>query len=228
MDIYNTLDATIMGCTFFNNSGTGISRFPFRGNTGAVAIGFNNVIADKNIRPAIIVSNCNFTDNRATANLSFLTTDNALSRQVYTGRGGALGIFINESIHHTIINIYTNVFVRNYARSFGGGVYVIIFGQNTQHIVRVSRSVFEDNVAIVGAGALLVTFYSIGVREIPHTVILSDCSFTRNVGESGGAVLIGITDQGKIGFHLSVKKNRRRNKTYLAFYLEFASHLAGN
>jgi len=196
LDIFNTLEITISGCTFHNNSGTGISRVPFRGNTGAVSIGINNIVQDKMILPSINVSYCSFTHNQATAEASFLTTDNALSSQVFTGRGGALGIFINESEFHSQSTISDCMFAGNYARSFGGAVYVVFFGRNTQHVVRVTRAVFEDNVAIVGAGAFIMTFYSQGVRDRPNTAILLDCFFSGNAGESGGAVLIGITDQG--------------------------------
>ena len=205
LDIFNTLEIDISDCIFHNNSGTGISRAAVRGNTGAVSIGFNNIAQDRTTQPSINVSSSNFSNNQAKAEASFLTPDNALSRRVFTGRGGALGIFINESQFHSQAMISDCVFIGNYARSFGGAVYVVFFGKNTQHIVRVMRSVFEDNVAIVGAGAFVATFYSLGLRDRPHTAILSNCSFSGNVGESGGAVLIGITDQSKLLLHVIVR-----------------------
>ena len=196
LDIFNTANTTIIGCIFFNNSGTGISRNSFRANTGAVAIGFNNIQLDQQEDPCIFISNCNFTRNRATAKSFVRSTNSAFFSRIFTGRGGGLGFFLNESQYNIIARINDNVFMDNYARSFGGGLYMVIFGGSTQNMFFVSRNVFENNVALLGAGGLLMTFFSVGVRETPHTTIISDCTFSGNTGESGGGVLTYIADEG--------------------------------
>ena len=188
---------TITNSTFFNNSGTGISRISFRANTGAVAIGFNNIVINRDSDQKIFVSQCNFTGNRATAEAFYRTTDSAFFSQIFTGRGGGLGIYINDSQHNITAMIYDNFFVSNYARSFGGGVYLVIFGDNTQNKLLLKRNVFESNLAMLGAGGVIMSFFSIGMREIPHTTILTDCTFLGNSGESGGAVFAYIQEEGK-------------------------------
>ncbi len=201
LDIYNTPRITLLGCVFFNNSGTGISRNSFRGNTGAVSIGFNNVELDQQAdgQPQVFVSNCNFTRNRATAESFFRSTNSAFFSRIFTGRGGGLGLFVNESLHYINALISDNHFQDNYARSFGGGLYMVIFGANTQNMFLVRRNTFVDNTALLGAGGLLMTFFSVGVRGTPHTTIISDCTFSGNMGESGGAVLTYIADEGNVG-----------------------------
>lgn len=195
MDIFNCPDISITDSTFMSNQGTGISRISFRANTGAVSIGYNNIETDI-LHPLIAVLRCNFTDNRATARNAFRTTSNAFFNRIFTGRGGGLGIFINESFHNISGTINDNRFVDNYARSFGGGLFMVIFGEGTQNILLVRRNVFVNNVALLGAGGLLMTFFSTGLEAAPHTSNITDCFFEGNSGESGGAVLVYLAYEG--------------------------------
>lgn len=162
-----------------------------------MAIGFNNIDMSREQGPIIFVSDCNFTRNRATAEAFFRTTDNAFFNQIFTGRGGSLGIYINESQHNITAMIYDNIFVSNYARSFGGGLYMVIFGDDTKNTLLLKRNIFENNLALLGAGGVIMVFFSVGVQETPHTTNITDCSFLGNSGESGGAVLTYIHDEGK-------------------------------
>ncbi len=196
-DIFNSVDITIMSSIFFNNSGTGISRKAFRGNTGAVSIGFNNIELDQQEggQPQISVSNCNFTRNRATAIALVRSTDAVFTNNIFSGRGGGLGIFIDDSRYNITAFIYDNVFVSNYGRSYGGGLFIVIFGEDTQNVFLVKRNEFKDNLAELGAGGLLMTFNSAGFTEAPHTTIVSECSFIGNSGRSGGGILTSIASQ---------------------------------
>ncbi len=196
-DLFDCPNITITDSTFFDNRGTGISRTSFRANTGAVSIGFNNIDTDI-LNPAIMVMRCNFTSNRATALSAFRTTSNAFFNRVFTGRGGGLGIFINESSLNITGMIFDNIFVANYARSFGGGLFIVIFGENTQNMFRVERNIFINNVARLGGGGMLMTFFSVGLASAPHQTNITDCSFVGNTGETGGALLVYLAYQGKL------------------------------
>lgn len=188
-DIFNSGNISITDSTFIDNSGTGISRYSFRANTGAVAIGYNNIptcfpqIAAKVVR-------CNFTNNRATAKRSFRSTNSAFFSRIFTGRGGAIGVFHNESYYDVTINISDSHFENNYARSFGGAVFLVYFGNGTQEQNFLERNVFVDNFACLGGGAVLSTFFSNGVRERPHSALISDCIFIGNGAQSGGALFV--------------------------------------
>lgn len=197
-DLFNCRSITISDSTFFDNQGTGISRISFRANTGAVAIGFNNIETDV-LNPIIMVQHCNFTSNRATARSAFRTTSNAFFNRVFTGRGGGLGIFVNESFHNITGMILDNHFENNFAQSFGGGLYIVLFGEETQNKLLVERNVFLNNVARLGGGGVLITFFSVGLESVPHQTNFTDCSFTGNSGETGGAILVYLAYEGKLG-----------------------------
>ena len=188
-DIYNSAEVSITDSTFVNNSGTGISRFSFRANTGAVAVGYNN-IPNKFTRVSLEVLRCNFTNNSATAERRVRSTNSAFFSQVFSGRGGGIGVFYNESYYNITARISDCHFERNYARSFGGGVFLVFFGEGTQNIVTLERNTFVNNFAVLGGGAILNTFFSNGVIGRPHSTIITDCLLSGNVGQSGGALFL--------------------------------------
>ena len=188
-DIFNSASVSITDSTFMDNSGTGISRQSFRANTGAIAVGYNNI---PTYFPAITLEiiRCNFTNNSATANRLFLSTNSAFFSQIFTGRGGAVGVFFNESYYDISLKITDNHFENNFARSFGGAVYLVVFGSDTQNLMMLERNTFINNIAILGGGAVLLTFFSNGVPERPHSGLISDCIFNGNVGQTGGALFV--------------------------------------
>ena len=187
LDIFNCQSTSLTDSSFLDNTGSGISNSSYRGNTGAVAIGFNNVPADIS-SPNVRISGCNFTNNSATARSVFRTSSETLSSRIFSGRGGALGIFINESLYNISLVISDCRFEHNYARSFGGGMYLLINGFNTQHTVNIGRIHVVSNTAMVGAGGAQVAFYSNGVPGSPHTVSFTDCVFDRNKAAAGGGL----------------------------------------
>lgn len=73
---------------------------------------------------------------------------------------------------------------------------MVVFGDNTQNFLLVERSVFEDNLAMLGGGGLLMTFFSNGIEGAPHETNVNDCSFSGNSGESGGAMLMYLAYEG--------------------------------
>ena len=188
-DIFNCGNISITDSTFTDNSGTGISRYSFRANTGAVAIGYNN-IPTSFPQVAARVERCNFTNNRATAKRSFRSTSSAFSSQIFTGRGGAIGVFHNESYYDVYISISDSHFENNYARSFGGAIYLVDFGYGTQNQNILERNMFVDNFACLGGGAVISTFFSNGLGERPHSALISDCAFIGNRAQSGGALFV--------------------------------------
>ena len=73
---------------------------------------------------------------------------------------------------------------------------MVIFGDNTQNTLVVRGNVFIDNVAPFGGGAIIMTFFSTGLQDAPHTTNITDCYFHGNSGESGGAVLLYLAYEG--------------------------------
>ena len=195
LDIFNCPNITITGSTFFNNSGTGISRTPFRANSGAVAIGFDNIDVEL-VNPVFMVTRCNFTNNRATAKSLFRPPNNAVFNRIFSGRGGGIGMYINE--YNITGSITDSFFIENSVRLYGGAIFLVVFGKQTQNTVLVQRNVFKNNVAELGGGAIISTFFSNGAHDSPHTVVMEDCSFTGNRAETGGATLIYLAFEGNL------------------------------
>ena len=188
-DIYNCHNISITYSTFHDNRGTGISRYRFRGNTGAVAIGFNGVPTHY-IQPQVIIFNCNFTRNSATAEAMFRSSSGAFFNRAFSGRGGGVGMFFNEDYHNVSVQIVDNKFQSNYARSFGGAVFLVVFNEGTHHVLDLERNTFDSNIAVLGGGAIQMTFISNGIREDPHVTSFVDCLFQNNSGASGGAIYV--------------------------------------
>lgn len=188
-DVFNSAEVSITNSVFVDNSGTGISRYSFRANTGAVSIGYNNV---PTLFPQVSleVIDCNFTNNRATALQQVRSTNVAFFSRIFSGRGGAVGVFYNESYYNITVRISDNHFEDNFARSFGGAVYLVMFGEGTQNMNILERNIFINNFAPLGGGAIISTFFSNGVVGRPHSTFVSDCTFIGNVGQTGGALFI--------------------------------------
>ena len=191
LDIYNSAHVTIANSNFSNNSGSGNVLLPFRGNTGAVAIGYNKEKSISITNQTILVQNCVFTNNRADVSTqSFLTSSNIVARGIFTGRGGGLGLLINESFHNITALIADCQFVNNFASSFGGGVYVVFNGTGTQHRVTADNCQFINNTGILGAGGMNTAYLTNGELNYPMTAMVQNSYFFGNRGETGGAMYI--------------------------------------
>ena len=194
-DIFNCATVSIVDSNFINNTGTGISRHSFRANTGAVSIGYNNApISFPSITANVL--NCTFVGNRATAVHKVRSTSSAFFSRIFTGRGGGLGFFFNESFHNASVKLCDNLFEKNYARSFGGALYLVTFGAGTQNMYTLERNRFLNNFGPLGGGAISNTFFSRGVVGSPHSLLMIDCSFTGNIGQTGGAASLYLPYEG--------------------------------
>ena len=193
LDIYNSIHVTIANSNFNNNSGTGNVLLPFRGNSGAVAIGYNRGISTNFVtHPNILVKNCSFTNNQANVftTESILTSSMIVTQGVFTGRGGGLGLLINQSFHNVTALIADCQFINNYAFSFGGGFYLIFNGTGTQHKVTLDNCQFVKNTGTLGAGAICIGYLTNGYFNFPMTSVIQHSLFVGNQGETGGAIFI--------------------------------------
>ena len=191
IDIYNSAHVTITNSNFSDNSGTGNVLLPYRGNTGAVSIGYNKIKSISITNETVLVQNCLFINNRANASAqSFLTSSNIVARGVFTGRGGALGLLVNESFHNVTALITNCQFLNNFASSFGGGVYTVFSGTGTQHRVTVDNCHFINNTGVLGAGGINIAYLTNGEPNYPITAVIQHCHFFGNQGETGGAAYI--------------------------------------
>ena len=190
-DIFNSNNITIVNSSFIDNYGTGSVLIPFRGNTGAVAIGYDNDKPSCIVNPTILMEYCLFINNSAIVTTKSLrTSTDILSNGVFPSRGGGFGLFMRESIQNISAKIVNCHFANNYAFSFGGGVYVVFNGDVNQHVVVIDSCHFVNNTGRLGAGGTLFIYFANGDISFPMTAIIRSCHYVGNKGETGGAMYI--------------------------------------
>ncbi len=191
LDIYNCQSVTLDHLNLQNNSGNGRLLESNRGNTGGVAFGYEGIPSDY-VNPVLTLSNSNFSDNRA---LGFLTPERAVTGNVYLGRGGGVGLFMNEAGHNLYIEITNCSFMSNQARLFGGGLFILTTSYvEIQHQVFVTGCHFEGNTAMSGGSGVQLSFLRSGNTSNPHRVVFSDSQFIRNRSPSGGGVYVFVCE----------------------------------
>ncbi len=198
LDVFNSQEVFLHKLHIEHNQGTGIVLESYRGNTGGVAIGMNAALANFSASPTVEISNCTFINNSALATANFNTIDQTSFRQVLTGRGGALGVWVNESYYNVSVLVSDCVFQSNFARSFGGAIYVFLNGPTAQHKVNLDGTSLSSNVAeLHGGGGMQLSFLSNGIRGSPHMGNFTDCTFEDNMAEAGGGIYVFTSTRGK-------------------------------
>lgn len=197
-DIYNCMSINIDASMFINNIGHGTVLLPLRGNTGAVSIGYSN--KTNGSMPTILITDCHFIANDASVKVdTFSTSTTAYLYNRFTGRGGGLAILMGLT-GDLVVNISRCLFQRNHAVSFGGAVYLLFTGKELHHMIVIEDSIFIDNVADNGAGAIQVSFNRAEVLfGQPMTALIRNTNFTGNRAFIGGALFLFPSAEGEEG-----------------------------
>ena len=222
VSLYNCTNVTITNCTFYDNDSEGyFSRKPYQGNSGGLTIGYNvlhPLIFDV---ISILITDCNFTLNRAIGSTS---PNQATVSNIFPARGGGVIIISNTStaVNCTITN---NFFIDNYAQRAGGAIYIItqyanfhryycannIFirnrapdsgallflpaiaeNSNLSINFHIYNCTFDSNVGIIYAGAIVLNFF---FAPNNNTVIVNNCTFRNNSAtDYAGAVDVATLD----------------------------------
>lgn len=200
LDVFNCENVILSGLLLEHNYGSGIVPLPYRGNTGGIAIGYNSVSRNLPSSPRVQLSNSILRNNSALATSRVISISTTAFAQVFTGRGGALGIFVNESYYNVSVVVRNCSVINNYARSFGGGAYAIFNGDTAQHSLLVDGTNLSSNVVMMhGGGGMQLSFLSNGIPTAPHIAVFTDCLFDNNMAEAGGGIYIFTSFLG-IGF----------------------------
>ena len=206
LEIYNSETVSITNSHFSDNTGSGIILQPFRGNTGSVAITyFNSSVSNQN--PDIKVVNTTFFNNSVFARRTYRYSSRTFFRGLLTGRAGGLGVFIYEIYHNVTIHVDGCTFQDNYAQSYGGGLYFVYSGRNSQQYTgTVSNCEFIRNTGGLGAGGFVTVVQSSGLVGAPHILNIRDCLFKSNRGNYGAGLYFFILFQGGRGNRLSLTR----------------------
>ena len=179
LDIFNCHYIIINETVFEHNIGSGMDKVEYRGNSGAVAVGYNNV--PSNPLMLLQVTNSIFLNNSATATTSFQTSTNLVTNRVYTGRGGALALYQQYATPNNLTIIIKNCnFINNSAQSYGGAMYL----NAITNLSLVEKTTISFNTAGIGGG---------GLAAFHPTISIVQCNITYNRAFAGGGVFIKTT-----------------------------------
>lgn len=206
LDIFNVSNVLVDTCVFENNSNNGSGNDPFRGNAGAIAIGYSNMTSVSEYN--IIIKNSMFIDNTALTNR---TTDEVLIQKIFSGRGGAVALYLPTPNSTAVFTSESNCFVNNRAASAGGAIYAHLSGDYNNVTLYVKNSNFTGNIASDGAGVeftydldksacvisscdadnndcSITDLTATDCQEhVPAKSVIENCYFERNDGQFGGA-----------------------------------------
>ena len=179
LDIFNSFYVLINGTIFEHNIASGIDDVSYRGNSGGVAFGYNNIPSNQSMLLQVVSSI--FMNNSATATSSFRSSTNLTADKIYTGRGGALAVYKSElALNNLTIIIRKCIFAHNYARSHGGGMYLHAF---TKHLL-VEETTITYNTAGIGGGGIAFWY---------PQIIVNNCTIANNMAFAGGGIFVETT-----------------------------------
>ena len=206
LDIFDVSNVLVDNCTFVNNSNDGGGNASFRGNAGAIAIGYSN---DSTYADAmddvytIVIRNSTFINNTAKTSRP---TDEVLIQKIFSGRGGAVALYLPTPNSNVTFTSESNCFMNNRASSAGGAIYAHLSGDFANVMLHVKDCNFTGNVAQDGAGVEFtydlnkstcttcdindpecLDASTTGCPDQPANSIIEDCRFIDNNGSFGGA-----------------------------------------
>lgn len=192
VDIYNSLDVIVANCTFENNGPVTITKFvPIRGHSGGLSIGFlfMRPLITNQTRLTAEVRDSVFRNNSVQSSVSGRqTTSQLLTKFLITGRGGGYATSIHSIIPVDII-VTGCMFERNFALSFGGGMYMGWFVAGN-HTTTISHTSFIENECPGGAGGLEIGFARAGSQYTGNKLFGSDLLFVGNTATYGGGTYV--------------------------------------
>lgn len=200
-------------CTFLNNNSTSyFTRKPFQGNSGGLSLGYNMELAYLS-SINVLVTDCKFINNSADPPPDlFLSTTNLIERQIFSGRGGGMAMPVNVTCPVNVV-LNNSLFVGNFARNYGGGLYCFISGTVGNQTYMFGNNTFSDNKAVIGSGAL--NFGNFG-NTAPFSILHSTfykCRFERNEAQTGGCLHMFPSYPGFSGNFITVKESQFINNT---------------
>ena len=194
VDIFNSQRVLIEHSVFHNNMAM-LEKDQFHANSGGLGIAYHTnstTYFDPSLPPSVSVMSCEFTRNRVRLpdTESQQQIDQALNNHIYFGRGGGLGIFLDEYFINITVTIERCIFESNYAQSFGGGLYIYIDGSNTHHKFTVRDSNFTTNMAAEGSfgGGVQVALLIRNANSDPSVLDFTGCRFMGNNASFGGGL----------------------------------------
>jgi len=179
--------ALVTNCTFEHNGPVSvIKRGQYRGHAGGLSVGYcqdQMIVA----RPQLRIENCTFRNNTSDPEASLQqTTTQLLQRLAFTGRRGGCSIPISSSFPSNV-TVENCLFEENFARSFGGGLYVAFDGQLDHQVILNRIKVVRNNCPMAAAG-LAVGYITGSTAGSVSSLFAYNSEFIENQATFGGGV----------------------------------------
>lgn len=191
VDVYNCLEVTVCNCTFENNGPVVITKFvPVRGHSGGLSMGFYFPQQPGNrTKLTAVIQGSVFRNNSVRASVSGRqSTSQLLTRFLITGRGGGCAIIVHSVISVDVV-VTGCMFERNFALSFGGGLYMGWI-RVSNHTTTITHTSFIENTCPGGAGGLELGFGRAGPGDTANKFFASDLHFIGNMATYGGGTYV--------------------------------------
>ena len=191
-----------------------LGKDQYHSNSGGLGIAYHTnhtFYFNQFLIPWVRVTDCRFEYNKVElpgANTQ-QQINQAINEHFYFGRGGGLGIFLDEFFINITVDIEHCLFKSNFADSFGGGLYLYIDGTDTQHEFKVSHCNFTDNQAGLGSfgGGLQVALLIHNAQSEPSQLDFMHCHFVGNQASFGGGLsAVQVYSQGS-GNRISLRNS---------------------
>ena len=198
--MYNFHNLTVLGCLFEHNGPASFVDFAnYRGYCGGLSVSLDSYISQHQthtllVRDVIFKNNSALPDEQATRSSS-----QVFDKFVFTGRGGALGIFLGSDIGTLKAEVSDCVFEENSALLFGGAMYIVFHSTSKNSSVMVHDCLFRRNQCRFSSGALFGGFFGVGTPTKHSTLTLQNLVFIENSAQQGGSV--AVSTPGSQGLH---------------------------
>jgi len=189
VDIFNCPTVVVRNCTFEHNGPVSVTKLQkYRGHAGGLSIAYYEEGTLPG--PYALVSHCIFRNNSSDPLANLQSTSQLFKRFIFTGRGGGCAVNISPvyPLNATVEDCY---FENNFARSFGGGLYVGFDG-NSNHTVVVNRVKLVRNQTPRAAGGLEIGFVQGAALYSVNSIFVYNSEFIENHSERGAGAYVFV------------------------------------
>ena len=167
LNIYNCLNVTVVDTIFTDCINQGRFLEPYRGNSGALSIGFEMESNQSNS----YIENCTFNASFALGNQTSHTDLVGVShKNIFNGHGGGLALIFNATSGITV-HVIGSTFYGNNASVSGGAIMVFLEEDLENSDILIKGNYFLENCADRGGGitVALNRGISLGINSLNVT-----------------------------------------------------------
>ena len=177
----------VTNCTFEHNGPVSVIKDPYRGHAGGLSVSYhqNKMFS---MRPRLRVEKSTFRNNTNDPLATIQqTSTQILLKRVFTGRGGGCAIPMFSSLPSNV-TLEDCLFEENFARTFGGGLYVAFDG-HLDHMVVLNRIKFVGNKCRLGGGLAVGFAFGSNVENVSSLFVYNSEFIENQAGFGGGTGL---------------------------------------